>query len=124
MQKGDGLVIAQVCPNEPIVKDKVVSNNAKPIAKVMDKGKQKVVGIQINEPVIIAKNTLVMSKLELELESARKEKEDLVKELEKYENEFVSKEMTRQFSFVKSTKSHVACTNQGQGMFSRNIAQV
>ena len=93
MQKGDGHVIAQVHPYEPIVKDKVILNNVKPIAKVIDKGKKKVVAIQINELVITTKNTLVMSKLDLELEKARQEKEDLAKELEKVENEAIAEEM-------------------------------
>ena len=51
-----------------------------------DEGKQKVVGIQINEPQMPS-NKPVMSKLDLELEKAKKEKEDLAKELEKVENE-------------------------------------
>ena len=60
MQKGDDLVIAQVCPYEPIIKDKVVSNNVEPTTKMIDKGKKKVVGIHINEPIITTKNNLVM----------------------------------------------------------------
>ena len=45
MQKGDGPIIAQVHPYEPIIKDRVVSNSVKPAAKMIDKGKKKVVGI-------------------------------------------------------------------------------
>ena len=59
LQKGDGPVIAQVCPYAPI-KDKIASNNVELVAKIVDKGKQKVVGIQINEHVVTTKSTLVM----------------------------------------------------------------
>ena len=52
-------------------------------------------GIQINEIVITTKNTLIMSKLDLELEKARNEKEHLAKELEKAENEVATKQMRR-----------------------------
>ena len=62
------------------------------------------VGIQINEPMVTTKNNLVMSKIELELERARKEKEDLAKELEKVENEAVVVKMKRQISFFRSTQ--------------------
>ena len=61
MQKHDPF-IAQVFPYEPVIKDKVVSNNVGPTTKVIDKGKKKVVGIQINELVITTMNTLAMSK--------------------------------------------------------------
>ena len=48
---------------QPIIKDKVIPNNTEHAAKMIDKGKQKLVGIWINEPMITTKNTLVMSKL-------------------------------------------------------------
>ena len=100
MHKRDDPVITQIYPYEPIVKDKgvkdkVVSDNVEPVPKVIDKGKQKMVCILINEPMVTTKNNLVMSKLDLELEKARKEKEDLAKELEKVENEVVVAEMRR-----------------------------
>lgn len=43
-----------------------------------------------------------MSKLDLELEKARKEKEDLAKELEKVENEAQAVETRREIQFIKS----------------------
>ena len=56
--------------------------------KNLDKGKQKVVGVQINEPHLPNKSIpLVISKLDLDLEKSRKEKEYLTKELERVENE-------------------------------------
>ena len=98
-------MIDQVHPYKPIIKDKSAPNLVEPVAKVVDKGKQKVVGIQINEHVATEKNTLVMSKLDLELEKARKERQDLDKELEKVENEAATTEMRRQIAFLKSTQS-------------------
>ena len=124
MQKGDGPVIAQVHPYEPIIKDKVSSNNVEHATKVMDKEKKKVVGIQINELVIVAKNTLVMLKLDLKFERAKKEKEDLAKELEKVENEVVAQEMSRKIVFLKFTKYQATCASQGQGMSFGNVSQV
>lgn len=57
--------------------------------KHCNKGKQKVVGIHINEPQVIPNKStnLFMSKVDLYLEKAKKEREDLAKELEKVENE-------------------------------------
>ena len=72
---------------------------------MIDKGKQKMVRIHINEPVVTTKNNLVMSKMDLELEQARQEKEELAKELEKIENEVTGTEMRRQITFLKSTQS-------------------
>ena len=63
------------------------------------------IGIQINEPMVRTKNNLVMSKLDLELEKSRQEKEDLDKELEKAENEVALIEIRRQIAFLKSTQS-------------------
>ena len=57
--------------------------------KITDKGKGKAIGVQINEPQVLPRKSTnpPMSKLDLELEKARKDKEDLAKELEKVENE-------------------------------------
>ena len=44
-------------------------------------------GIQINEPTVASKDTHSMSKIYLELEKARKEWEDLAKEMKKVDNE-------------------------------------
>ena len=44
-QKGDGPMIAQVHPYEPIIKDKIAPNNVEPTRKVVDKAKKKVLGI-------------------------------------------------------------------------------
>ena len=81
------------------------------------------VGIQINEPMVTTKNNLVMSKIELELERARKEKEDLAKELEKEKNEVVAAKMKRQIVFLRSTQSQANCATQGLGMPSGNTFQ-
>ena len=72
--------------------------------KNQDKGKQKVVEIQINEPHMPS-NKPDMSKLDLELEKENKEKEDLFKELEKVENEVEGVETRRNIHFIKSTSS-------------------
>ena len=64
-----------------------------------------------------------MSKIDLELEKSRKEKEDLAKELEKIENEAITIEMRRHIAFLKSTQSQANCASQGQGMTFGNTAQ-
>ena len=74
LQQKDDPVIFQIHPYKPIskdnkIKDEIVPNNVEP-TKGPNKGKQKVVGIQINEPMVIEKNNLVMSKIDLELEEA------------------------------------------------------
>ena len=74
------------------------------------------VGIHISEPMVTTKNNIVMSKIDLELEKARKEKEDLAKELEKVENEAIAAKMRRQISFLKSTQSQANCAILGLGM--------
>lgn len=48
------------------------------------------VGVKISEPT--AKNTLVMSQLDIDLERARNERDTLAKELEKVENEAAAEE--------------------------------
>ena len=69
------------------------------------------VGIQINEPMVTTKNNLAISKIDLELEKARQEKEDLAKELEKVENEATAAKMRRQIAFLKSTQSQENCSS-------------
>ena len=123
MNKRDDPLIARVHPYKSIIKGKVISDNVEPATKVIDKGKQKMVRIHINEPVVTTKNNLVMSKMDLELEQARQEKEELAKELEKIENEVTGTEMRRQITFLKSTQSQANCASHGQGMSSGNITQ-
>ena len=77
-----------------------------PQRRDLDKGKQKVVGVQINEPHPLSKSTpCVMIKLDLALEKSIKEKEDLAKELEKVENEAQAAEARRKIMFIKSNSS-------------------
>ena len=54
-----------------------------------DKGNQKVLGVQINEPQVLPSKyaSLVKSKLDLDLEKVKKERKYLAKELEKVDNE-------------------------------------
>ena len=61
-----------------------------------------------------------MSKLDLQLERARQEKDDLAKELEKAENEADTKEIRRHILFLKSTSTKATSLIQGQGMSSGN----
>ena len=46
-----------------------------------------------------------MSKMDLDLEKARKEKEDLAKDLEKVENKAQAIETTREIQFIKSNST-------------------
>ena len=39
MHKRDDLAIAQVFPFEPIIKEKIASNNVEPATKIVNKGK-------------------------------------------------------------------------------------
>ena len=73
--------------------------------------------------MVIAKNDLVMSKKDLELERPRKEKEDLAKELEKVENEDATIEMKRQIAFLRSTQFQANCATQGPGIHSSSTTQ-
>lgn len=50
-----------------------------------NRGKQKVTGIAINEPVKTMKSQGTISSFYIEIEKRRKEKEDLEKELEKFQ---------------------------------------
>lgn len=52
-----------------------------------------------------------MSKLDLDLEKARKEKEYLSKELEKVENEAQAVEIRRKIQFIKSNSSLASWPN-------------
>lgn len=84
MNKREEPVISQVHPYKPIQLELVHLTK-----KHTDTGKKRVVGIQINEPQAVPRKYVnsPMSKLDVDLEKAKKEKEDLVKELEKLENE-------------------------------------
>ena len=72
---------------------------------------------------MIAKNNLVMSKIDLELKKYRKEKEDLANKLEKIENEATTVEMKRQISFLRSTQFQANCSTQGLGIHSGSTTQ-
>lgn len=52
-----------------------------------------------------------MSKLDLDLEKARKEREDLAKELENVENEAQETETMRKIKFIKSNSSLALWSN-------------
>ena len=52
-----------------------------------------------------------MSKLDLDLEKARKEKEDLAKELEKVENEAQATKTRRKIQFIKSNSTLASWPN-------------
>ena len=100
-KKGQDPVVAQVQPYRPLE-----TTVEEPQRRDLDKGKQKVVGVQINEPHLLSKSTpYVMTKLDLELEKSRKEKEDLAKELEKVENEAQAVEARRKIMFIKSNST-------------------
>ena len=73
--------------------------------------------------MVTAKNNLVMSKIDRELEKDRKEKEDLAKELEKAENEAATTEMKRQITFLRSTQYQTNSATRGPGMSSGDTAQ-
>ena len=75
LKEKEGLFVSQIYPYKPIDKDPIEMT-----VKNHDKGKQKVIGIQINKTSY--KNPTI-SKLDLGLEKENKEKEDLAKELEK-----------------------------------------
>lgn len=77
----EGPIIIQIQPYKPIEIDVIDFT-----MRNYDKGKKKVVGIQINEPQAPYKNP-IMSKLDLDLEKEKKEREDLAKEHEKVDNE-------------------------------------
>ena len=81
--------------------------------KATDKGKGKAIGIQINEPQVLPNNSTnpSMSKLDLELEKSRKEKEDLAKELEKVENEAQAIETRKKIQFIKSNSTLASWKN-------------
>ena len=79
----------------------------------MDKGKQKASGVQINEPLLPSESIPYgMTKLDLELEKSRKEREDLAKELEKVENEAQATEARRRIMFIKSNSTLIVQPSQ------------
>ena len=75
-----------------------------PTMKITAKGKGKAIGIQINQPQALIRKSInpSMSKLVLDLEKVRKEKEELAKELEKVENEAQATKIRRKIEFIKS----------------------
>lgn len=106
LKEKEGLVVSQIQPYRPIEKDIIDL-----IVKNLDKGKKKVLGIQINEPQMPI-NKFVMSKLDLQFKKEKKEKENLAKELEKVENEAQAIETMRKIHFIKSTCSLESWLNQ------------
>lgn len=78
--------------------DKIEANIIDLTTKVVDKGKKKVIGVKINEPIISSKKGPTMSNIYLELEKDKKEGEYLAKELEKVENVEATK-MRKNFNF-------------------------
>lgn len=79
--------------------------------KNVNKGKKKVVGIHINEPPLPPKNIFI-SKVDLELEIDKKEREDMAKDLEKVENKAEVAETRRKIQFIKSTSCITTWQNQ------------
>lgn len=67
--------------------------------------KKKLNGAKINEIVFVSKNVPTMSKIYLELEKAKKEREDIAKELKKVENEAQVVEMGKKILFLIYTSS-------------------
>ena len=91
LKQKEAPVVAQVQPYKPL-ETRVEEVNKKDL----DKGKQKIVGNQINEPHPPKKPTsFLRSKLDLDLERDKKEKEDLTKEPEKVEHEAQAAETRR-----------------------------
>ena len=83
-----------------------------PPLKQIDKGKGKSIGIQTNEPQDLPRKSInpPISKLDLDLEKARKKK-DLANELEKVENEAQVVETRRKIQFIKSNFTFVSWPN-------------
>ena len=79
----------------------------------MDKGKQKPIGVQINEPQPLSNSIPCgMTQLDLELEKSRKEREDFAKELEKVENEAQVAESRRRIIFINSNSTLTVQSSQ------------
>lgn len=68
-------------------------------------------GIQINEPHVPPKN-IVISKIYLELERTKNKREDIAKELEKFENEVEVAKTRRKIHLLKSNPSLTTWKNQ------------
>lgn len=108
LKKKENPIISQVLPYKPL--ESRVEDVSK---KDLDKGKKKAVGVQINEPHPSSKSTtFTISKLDLDLEKARKEKDDLAKELEKVENEAQVVESRRKIQFIKPNSTLAAQPTQ------------
>lgn len=80
-------IFTKIKPYKPIEESRAEENTLDLTIKIIDKRKQKVMCIQINEPTVISKDTHGMFTINLELEKA--------KELEKVENEAQVAEMKR-----------------------------
>lgn len=93
LKEKEGPIISQIHPYKSVEADVIDLTVKNP-----EKGKEKVVGIKINEPQVPSKN-IIMSKLDLELEKVKIEKQDLAKELEKVENEAQAVETGRKIFF-------------------------
>ena len=101
-------IISQIYPYKPTQVDHV-----EPTMKLINKGKGKSIRMQINEPQPIPGRSVnpPMSKLDIYLEKARQEKEDLAKDLEKVKNKDESAETRRKIQFIKSNFSLVSWPN-------------
>ena len=101
-------IITQVQAYKPVQVDPI-----EPTIKSTEKGKGKARGIQINEPQALPRKYInpPMSKLDLDLEKDKKEKEDLAKELEKVENEAQAIETRRKIQFIKSNSALASWPN-------------
>ena len=108
LKKNQDPVLAQVQPYKPLE-----TTVEEPQRRDLEKGKQKVVGVQINEPQPLSKSIPCgMTQLDLELEKSRKEREDLAKELEKVENEAQAAEARRKIMFIKSNSALTVQSSQ------------
>jgi hypothetical protein len=97
-------VIRQVRNYEPIQAENAKERNVNPQVNVNDKGKEKMVGIRINEPPKVVQGQNVMSQSDIELEKKRKEREAIAKRLEIAENEAAIAEMNNKIRFLESSK--------------------
>lgn len=82
-----------------------VKKDAKHAIDVHDKGKQKEIGIKINEPTKFIQIHDSLSPSDIELEKMGKEKDALAKKLEIVENEATIAEMNNKIKFLENAKN-------------------